>query len=223
MKNLIHNIQLTGSNLKLIAILTMIIDHVGYVLFPEYIIFRIIGRVAFPIFCFLLVEGFFYTSSREKYMIRLFIFALISELPFDLCFFKNINSSYQNVFFTLFIGFLLMYCCEMTKSTTLKYIFFILAMVAAYLIHTDYSYAGIAMIFFFYYYREYRFNCFLIEGLLQFALFGWTQWFAIIALPIIALYKGKEGRKHFKYIFYTFYPLHLIVIFIISMSYNTFF
>ena len=111
----------SGSTLKLIAIITMLIDHIGAaviarlliagqgseLLYKIYYAMRAVGRVAFPIFCFLLVEGFFYTGSRKKYALRLFGFALLSEIPFDLAFSgKILEFGYQNVFFTLLIGLL---------------------------------------------------------------------------------------------------------------------
>lgn len=136
MKEMNTKTGITGSTLKIIAIVCMLIDHIGAVILERYLyanglsyktmqmmveggfgnlqkvviadlILRLIGRLAFPIFCFLLVEGFYYTSNRAKYVLRLFLFALISEVPFDFAF-KNswLEFSYQNVFFTLTIGLL---------------------------------------------------------------------------------------------------------------------
>jgi hypothetical protein len=117
----------SGSTLKLVAIITMLIDHIGAAVLsrivfadgshisesvPLYLVYngmRTIGRLAFPIFCFLLVEGFLHTRNVIKYAIRLAVFALISEIPFDLALFgKTFYSGYQNVFFTLLIGLLVM-------------------------------------------------------------------------------------------------------------------
>lgn len=98
---------LSGFTLKCIAMVTMLIDHIGYVLFPGYVIFRIIGRLAFPIYCFLLVEGAVHTSNWKKYLGRLFLFALISEIPFNLAIGGKLwYPASQNVFFTLFLGLL---------------------------------------------------------------------------------------------------------------------
>ena len=72
--------------LKCIAIISMLIDHIGMVLFPEQLIFRMIGRLAFPIFAYVLVEGFFYTKNINKYLLRLGVFAIVSEVPFDLAY-----------------------------------------------------------------------------------------------------------------------------------------
>ena len=95
--------------LKMIAIITMVIDHVGAVLFPMNMIFRYIGRISFPLFVFLLVEGSIYTSKIRKYELRMFLFALISEIPFDLAFSNEIVDIYsQNVFWTLTIGLVML-------------------------------------------------------------------------------------------------------------------
>jgi len=125
---------LSNSKLKIIALIAMTIDHVGYTLYPNLVILRIIGRVAFPIYCFLLVEGFRYTSSRKRYFIRLLVFALISEIPFDLAF----NNPSQNVFFTLAIG-----CLMLNKPNLLL----VPCMFISHLINSDYSYMGILLIY----------------------------------------------------------------------------
>ena len=95
--------------LKMIAIITMVIDHVGAVLFPMNMIFRYIGRISFPLFVFLLVEGSIHTSKIRQYELRMFLFALISEIPFDLAFSNKIVDIYsQNVFWTLTIGLVML-------------------------------------------------------------------------------------------------------------------
>lgn len=144
---------ITGSTLKIIAIVTMFIDHVGAAIIEHYMnllylndadycrdlitskvpglwaewmgdisavqnidmIFRAIGRIAFPIFCFLLVEGFLHTRNVKKYLIRLLIFAFISDIPFDLAFFAEIGLGHQNVFFTLLLGILALVCIDHVK------------------------------------------------------------------------------------------------------------
>lgn len=132
---------MSSFTLKIIAILAMLIDHMGAILFPQEVAFRLIGRIAFPIFVFLIVEGLHHTSNVRKYLTRLGIFALVSEIPFDLAFYQSYyntnvladlqkafgNASvmnevvyrfmrHQNVFFTLFLGLLAIYIIHQVEK-----------------------------------------------------------------------------------------------------------
>lgn len=124
-----------GAALKIIAVITMIIDHTGVAIikhlpgyadtegmvYAAYWICRLIGRMAFPIYLFLLVEGFGYTRSRAKYALRLFIFCFISELPFDLALYgQTFDWSHQNVFFTLLLGFMVMWGFTLVREKWAK-------------------------------------------------------------------------------------------------------
>ena len=112
---------LNSFQLKCIAVITMIIDHTGAVLFPGELVFRYIGRISFPIFCFLLVEGFFHTRDMRKYMLRLGVFAVLSEIPYDLAFRGTmLEFSHQNVFFSLLIGVMMMYALEKSSEWPIK-------------------------------------------------------------------------------------------------------
>ena len=212
---------LSGSTLKLIAIITMLIDHIGAaviarlliagqgseMLYKIYYAMRAVGRVAFPIFCFLLVEGFFYTGSRKKYALRLFGFALLSEIPFDLAFSgKILEFGYQNVFFTLLIGLL---------TIMLLVIITFGGMCAAYLLHTDYDAKGVLAILVFYMTRQMR-GLQIVAGCLAFC---W-ELPAIVAFIPIAFYNGKRGWN-IKYLFYAFYPVHLLVLYLICVGMGT--
>ena len=124
---------LSGSTLKIIAVITMLTDHIGAGIlgriitmqgiysgsvYNVYTVMRYIGRLAFPIFCFLLVEGFMHTHNVKKYASRLFVFALISEIPFDLFVSGRIvDTSAQNVYFTLLIGLICMWACDMSEES----------------------------------------------------------------------------------------------------------
>ena len=150
--------------LKLIAIITMLIDHTTVVLIPVdselHLIGRIIGRLAFPIFAFLLVEGFYHTKNIKKYLIRLGIFALVSEIPFDLAFYNNFfDFKYQNIFFTLFLGLCtvwLLSLVEVKFKNKLVYINILNALITiafsfiAAVLRTDYGFMGILIIVAFY-------------------------------------------------------------------------
>ncbi|MGN0332661.1 MAG: TraX family protein [Lachnospiraceae bacterium] len=201
--------------LKCVAIVTMLIDHVGAIFFPEYLIFRYIGRIAFPIFCFLLVEGFFHTRDIRKYMFRLGTFALISEIPYDLAF-RGVALEFekQNVFFTLFIGVALMYALEQCPEWPVKIVEVLLAMWFAVLLCTDYSFKGILLISIYYFFRKYKWLK-LGLGAVWSLLWGEIQRYSILASFLLAAYNGEKGYS-FKYFFYVFYPLHLFVLFVIS-------
>lgn len=218
---------LTGFELKIIALITMTIDHIGAVLLPQYGFLRIIGRVAFPIYCFLLVEGYFHTKDIKKYMIRLFIFALISEIFFDYAFYGEIfYNRHQNVFFTLFIGLGIIFIVDLIKVRYIeknKFLCVIIAMIVlisggmiADLLRTDYSFYGIFMIFGFYIFRNIYLSQILFMGYINAMIIGGTQTYALLSLPFIFLYNEKTGKYKLKWLFYIYYPMHLIAIFLIK-------
>ncbi len=211
--------------LKWIAIITMMIDHVAAVLLqqssPAWVAMRVIGRLAFPIFVFLLVEGFFQTKNVKKYLIRLGVFALLSEVPFDLAFYGTvIEFTHQNIFFTLFLGLaciLLMSLIEKKygknsiSSNVMNGIITLVFCIIAYLLRTDYSYAGILLISAFYLFKGNKvlqtFTLFFVSAF----ILGYINVFATLAIIPIAFYNGEKGRS-MKYFFYIFYPAHLLIL-----------
>ena len=206
---------LNGFQLKWVAIITMCLDHVGAVLFPQYLVFRIIGRLAFPIFTFLLVEGFMHTSNENRYLLRLGLFALISEIPFDLAFQREIFSfSHQNVFFSLFLGLLLLVAQNRIQKNSIRILVSLFIMLAAYFGRVDYNFVGILFILGFYYFRDSRRNQCICLIILNLACFGINTIQAVACLSAILIwfYNGEKG-KSMKYFFYLFYPLHLLVIY----------
>ncbi|MEF9840157.1 MAG: TraX family protein [Lachnospiraceae bacterium] len=196
----------------MIAIITMTMNHVGNVFFPQYNIFQIIGRIAFPIFCFLLVEGFFHTHDIKKYLIRLGVFALISEIPFDLALRGTfIEFTHQNVLFTLFLGLLSLYILSRPYSPLRRIGGVIFLMVLAEVLRTDYGSTGILMILLFFTFREKLLWKVLSVTFVNIFLGRGIQSFGALALIPIALYNGEEGKK-LQYFFYAYYPLHLLII-----------
>lgn len=217
MDNIVKNIHFTSFQLKVIALVTMIIDHVGAVFFPEYLWFRIIGRLSFPIFCYLLVEGFFYTKNVILYMTRLLVMALISEVPFDLLFFgKILDFQHQNIFFTLFLGLLMMYVFAVRIETPVRVISAILLMLISELLHTDYSATGLLMILVFFLFRERRmlYRNLGVAGV-NIGLMGGIQSFGAFALIPISLHNKEQGRRA-KW-FYAVYPVHLLILFVLRV------
>lgn len=204
---------ITGSGLKIIAIITMVIDHVGAVLFPEQLIFRYIGRLSFPIFCFLLVEGFVYTKNVYKYVARLGIFAIVSEIPYDLAFSNELfNWNKQNVFFTLCLGVVILYLLKNTRQGWEKAIYIVFALLFAEMMKSDYGAFGILLIIWFY--MLYDDKAWKLAGGAIWSFYNGIgiQSYGALAMIPIALYNGRRGMQ-LKYIFYLFYPFHLLLLY----------
>lgn len=198
-----QRIGINGFTLKWIAIVSMLIDHMGAILFPQYIEMRIVGRLAFPIYCFLLAEGAVHTSNIRRYEIRLLAFACLSDIPFDLAFFGGVTLEHQNVFFTLLLGVLVI---EQFQKHEGKWLYgavaFVLASVLAECLHTDYGAKGVLFIL-----------CFFLLRRFVLANGGVQVYAGFAALPLL-LYNGRRGPK-MKYFFYIFYPMHLVILYLI--------
>ena len=203
--------------LKMIAIVAMLIDHIGAVLYPQVEVLRIIGRIAFPIFAYTLVEGFMHTRDVKKYMLRLGVLALVSEIPFDLAFFgRPFAFVHQNVFFTLFLGMLMLYFM-LVAPKDFRRVLCVLAMVllSDYL-RTDYGSWGLLMILSYYVFYDKKWLKYGIIAAINIFAMGYTQVYAPLALIPIAFYNGKEGYKCKKF-FYGFYPVHLFILYLLSI------
>ena len=266
---------ISGSTLKMIAIVTMLIDHIGAAvlarllmvnglgeldqtntdaimqwlsangaLYWMYTVMRMIGRVAFPIFCFLLVEGFLHTHDVKKYAMRLGLFALISEIPFDLMYGGTwFYPVHQNVIWTFVLGLLGIHIMETVrkkKKTPVFVLTAILVTIAGGLLGTltmvDYYGIGVLTVFIFYFFRGRKWWCLLgqivalywvnvelLGGLMYpVRLFGMEfelcqQGLALLALVPIWLYRGRQGyhSKPFQYFCYAFYPVHMLILVLI--------
>lgn len=227
---------ISADALKWIALLTMLCDHAGAVLFAQYPVMRLIGRTAFPLFVWLLVEGFFHTSSRKKYLGRMAFFALVSELPFDLALYGHPDRQGQNVFFTLSISLVMlvfleraMDACQRKRQAGEKAFLQTLAavgtvaaaMAAAELFCVDYGGSGPLLAALFYCYKRKGSPglavSFLIFCLSMGLLTAMVEIFGIVSVPLIARYNGKRTGRGRGRLFYLFYPLHLLILYGISM------
>ena len=220
---------LSGSALKLIAIITMVIDHAAVMLYPVldillapfsvfgktislFWIMRKIGRLAFPIFCFLITEGYRHTGNKLRYGLRLLLFAAISELPFNLLYgFNLFDLRGQNVFFTLFLGLLLIYIHESKHNQLLKFLAMVAVATIAKFLKADYGLAGVLLVFVIYLFQ----NTPSVQALIAYPLLsgGVAAWAAFVP---INLYNGKRGfikSPLLKYAFYIFYPVHILILF----------
>ena len=211
---------ITQEGLKILACVTMLIDHVGAVFFPGELGWRIVGRLAFPIYCFLMAEGMARTRDVKKYGIRLAIGAVLAEAPFDLLFFGRLTLAHQSVMVTLLIG----YAMVLWMGRCPKWRIFALfaCAVVAELLGTDYGALGILMIGLFVLTREKQYRI-LVQTVLLAAMTWtlngyWVQMCAVAALVPIALYNGKKSThsKAIQWIFYLFYPVHLTILLLLS-------
>lgn len=217
----------SGSSLKIIAMAAMLLDHVAAVFLGSYptpyYIFRLIGRIAFPVFAFLLAEGFFHTKSLPKYCLRLAVFALISEIPFDLAFSHTMfDWESQNVFFTLLIGLLTICGMEYFKNTLAgrptAFLFCRAAVIAAgmyaaWYLKTDYSAIGVLAITLLYGQHNKRAEA-IIDACVFLCFLSGMEIAAFASVPLILCYNGKRGIS-LKYFFYLFYPVHLMLLFLL--------
>ena len=239
---------ISGSTVKMIAIIAMLIDHTAAVLLEHmieaqhlsfsltesappivilYFVMRIIGRLGFPIFIFLLIEGLEHTRNKWKYLLRLVIFALVSEIPFDFAFNlsreeifsgKIIEFGYQNVFFTLAIGLLTVIGLQaisdakwnMEIKVVMNIGITIAGMGLGFLLQTDYGAVGVLAIVMMYLFRQRKL---LATGMTCVILMASSvlEISAFLVLWPIAYYNGRRGWN-LKYVFYAFYPLHLLLL-----------
>lgn len=203
--------------LKLLAVLSMLIDHAGAILFPQYIWLRYIGRLAFPIFAYTLVEGFMHTRDVKKYMMRMGILAVLSEIPFDLAFFGTpLEFSHQNVFFTLYLGLGMLYFLLKTMGTFRKILIVVGMILLSDFLGVDYGSMGLLMILCFYQLRTYKILKLLFVALINVVLMGYSQVYAAFAMIPIAFHNHEQGPK-MKWFFYAFYPVHLLALYVISL------
>lgn len=220
---------MSANILKLVALLSMTIDHVGCFLFPEQEWMRIVGRIAFPIFAYMISEGCRHTKNRRRYLLRIAGIGIVMQLVS----YVVSGSLYQSVFitFTLSIGMIYLFDMARTRRRVEDSIYvFIAVSVIGFLCiglpqllpntdyAIDYSIVGVAL----------PVICYLIEdarvrliafgiGLLALAgYYGGVQWYGLLAILFIAVYNGKRGKLSFKNLFYYYYPAHLCIIYAIQ-------
>ncbi len=220
---------LSGAGLKLIAIISMLADHVNKALIYPYLesnhgflafisdVFDIIGRIAFPLFCFMLVEGYFKTRNRKKYLLNLLLFGVISEIPFDMFTTASFfNMNWNNVMFTLALVLVTVWIIDTLKEKMQKrpkalwYLVSILIVLGMCIVSMslslDYEHHAILIGYFFY----------LFHDMPVFAIpFGYASMFkepwALLGFGLTLTYNGERGKQH-KMLYYWFYPVHLLIL-----------
>lgn len=223
---------MTSFILKIIGVITMLFDHVGDAIIGKFSFCNLIGRIAFPIFAFQAVQGYIYTKDFKKHMLKLFIFACISQIPFML-FLSTFTEEILtlNIFFTLFLGLLALFVYDKCKNKVLGFLFVILTSIIAYFIHVDYGAFGILLMFCFYFFKDKKGSmaittivlCFLrfvpdiIASPVLWYIYIQCAIFTALSLIFILFYNKNEGPKA-KYFFYIFYPLHLLILYFLHIA-----
>lgn len=238
------NFELTAAVLHIIAMTLMLMDHLWATLLPAREWLTCAGRVAFPIFAFMAVEGYFHTRSFKKYILRMLLFAVLSEIPFDLMYGGTwFYPVHQNVLWTFLLGLLGVWLMEQVrkKGKTWMYLLVCVLVVLAGLVlgtlcMVDYYGVGVLTVFVFYFLHGrkwcfflgqlaalYWLNVELLGGLMYpVQLFGMEfelcqQGLALLALIPIWLYRGRQGyhSKPFQYLCYAFYPVHMLLLVVV--------
>jgi hypothetical protein len=229
---------LSGNILKIVACISMLLDHIGFIFFPQYIIFRVLGRIAFPIFAFMIAEGCFYTKNKLKRLLVMSSFALIMQI--GLYMFTGMTDFNIFIHFSLsiIVIYLIDYIEEKIKNKQL--IFAIITTLAtllllAYLywfsenynyLYSNYGIFAIIMPVVLYVIKKYLPNinhivcvpviCIFMYLMLLKIKFPY-QLYGMMSCLFIILYNGKKGKLNLKYLFYIFYPLHFIILYGIQM------
>jgi len=220
---------MTSFALKIIAAASMLLDHMGLLIFPQAGFLRVLGRLAFPIYAFCIAEGFYHTRNKGKYFLQIFLLGAVCQLVYYIA----DGSMYLGVLITFSVSILLMWALERVKKapagerTVPALSFAALMVLAALLCHVmevDYGFCGIMLPLLASISREKRlrltlFALGLLALCLRLAQFGGmdVQWWSLCTLPLLWAYNGQPGKYRMKYFFYVFYPVHLAALYLIAM------
>jgi len=213
--------SLTSNQLKILAMITMTVDHIGAYLLPQYHILRMIGRLAFPIYAYLIAEGCAHTRDRRRYLLQMGGMALICQLVY----FFAMGSLYQCILVTFTLSILLIYAIDSGSPLLGAGMFLAVLFLTGFLpnrlpgFYIDYSLWGVLTPVAAYLGRNKREKllfCGILLALLAADHSGFTQWLGLLSLIPLALYNGKRGKARIKWFFYLYYPLHLVAIYAIG-------
>ena len=219
---------LDGTSLKLIAMISMVFDHVGDMFFPGALWMRMIGRLAMPLFSFCIAEGYAHTKNKQRYLLRMGVFALVSEIPFDLAFEGRVGLGHQNIMLSFFLAILALMLFdrirgegkEHTEGKTLLGILCVCAVaVLALVLRADYTLFAVLAVFLFYVLRNRHplLRCGVGVGFLALTrTVGYYRATGLSLIPLL-LYNGKRGRG-LKWLFYAFYPGHLLLLYLLKTA-----
>ena len=225
-KNISEN-GFTGNQLKVIAMVSMTLDHIGLTLFPKVWLLRLLGRLALPIYAYMIAEGCYHTRDRKRYFLRIAVLAAICQVVY----FVAMGSLYMNILVTFSLSILLIYAIEnyQERRDRTSQILAFLTLLGIFLVcvalpdllkgtdfDVDYGIGGVLLPVLVYFGREK--TKYLAVGLFLLGInYGGLHWFALAAVPLLGMYNGKRGEKNIGKWFYLYYPLHLVVIHGISL------
>lgn len=216
---------LTGNQLKILAMITMTIDHIGLELLPQWGFLRLIGRLAMPIYAYMIAEGCRYTHSRGKYLGRLAAMAALCQIVY----FFAMDSLYQCILVTFSLSVCLIWALDYEEARKAPAFSLVIALgiyvlcrwLPEYLpgFDIDYGFFGVLLPVLVYFGKDKRQKLIgLTVGLVLLAAdCGGIQWLALAAVPVLALYNGQRGKAGIGPLFYWYYPVHLVVIYGISL------
>ena len=220
---------LSNNQLKMIALVCMTIDHIGAYILTDWIILRIIGRISFPIFAYMIAEGCTYTKNRKRYLGIMAITAFLYQTAY----FVITGSLAQFILVTFTLSILLIYVTDYAKTnrTPKAYTLTLVSFVAVFVIvelvprmfettfFVDYGFVGILVPVFVYVVEAWRDKLFMfsVSLFVLAGISGGVQWFSLLAIPLIAIYNERRGKHRLKYFFYAYYPLHLAAIFVVKI------
>lgn len=224
---------LTNNQLKIIAMITMVIDHVGEMLYPDIIILKIIGRLSFPIFAYMIAEGCYYTRNRIKYLGIISVMGVV----FQLIYYCFMGSLYMGVLITFSLSIITIYAIDslINKNNILRKILALIGILIVLIISIvlpltikeqgyilDYTVLGVFLPVVIYYSKGKWLKLIVafIALLLLAIYYGGIQYYSLISIVLLALYNGQRGKAKLKYAFYVFYPLHLVIIYAIQLAMN---
>ena len=215
--------KLTSNQLKLLAMLTMTLDHIGVQMFPGALWLRIVGRLAFPIYAYMIAEGCAHTRNRRKYLLQMAGLALLCQLVY----FVAMGSLFQCILVTFTLSILLIYACDTGSRPLTALALLGVALVTVALprllpgtdFAIDYGFFGVLVPVAAYLGETRREKLLFTAGAL--VVLAWSvggiQWYSLAALLPLALYGGQRGKRRMKWLFYLYYPLHLAAIYGISL------
>ena len=222
---------LDGTMLKIIAMVSMVFDHAGDVFFPDMLWPRMVGRLAMPLFSFCIAEGYIHTRDKNKYLLRMGIFALVSEVPFDLAFEGNINLTHQNIMLTFFLSILALRLFDLIRGNrkedsgkysigkTILGSLAVIAMAGVSLaVKADYTIFAVISVFLFYLLKDTKIYIRSGVGVAFLALTRTMGYYCTTCISIIPLllYNGKKGNG-LKWLFYAFYPGHMLLLYVLKL------